>query len=88
MTKVLVWEGGQKIVRDALPGDVRQDRSSTELDALADLVAAEMLDQDAKMKALGMVLADVVERAFGVSQATARQQVRDRFREYYRALLG
>lgn len=86
--KVLLWESGQKVIRDVQPGDVPPAKSVAELDALADAVAAQMLDQDTKMKALGLVLADLVEQAFGVSQSVARQQVKTRFRDYYRALLG
>lgn len=58
-----------------------------ELDARAERVAAQMLDQDAKMKALGMVMADIIERAFNVDQATARRQVKARFQAYYRQLI-
>lgn len=86
--KALVWESGQKVVRDAQPGDTPTPKTAAELDAIADVVAAQMLEQDTKMKALGLVVADVIEQAFGVSQAVARQQVKTRFRDYYRALLG
>ena len=86
--KVLLWESGQKVIRDVQPGDVPPAKSVTELDALADAIADAMLEQDTKMKALGLVMADLIEQAFGVSQAVARQQVKTRFRDYYRALLG
>jgi len=61
--------------------------TSAELDALADRVSDDMLEQDAKMKALALVMADLVERAFNVSPQVARQQVKTRFRTYYRGLL-
>ena len=64
-----------------------QPTTAEELDALADSVADAMLENDAKMKALGLVMADLVERAFGVSQEVARSEVKTRFRNYYRNLL-
>jgi len=64
-----------------------QPATPEELDAIADSVADAMLENDAKMKALGLVMADLVERAFGVSQEVARSEVKTRFRNYYRNLL-
>ena len=61
--------------------------TSAELDAVADAVAQNVLEDDARTKAMGMVMADLIEQVFGVSQAVARQQVKTRFRDYYRALL-
>lgn len=61
--------------------------TAAELDALATQVADQTFEQDAKMKALGLVMADIIEQAFGVSQAVARQQVKTRFRDYYRSLI-
>lgn len=57
-----------------------------ELDAEADAAATRVLGTNKETTALGLVLADVVERAFGVSQAQAREQVLTRFRNYYRGL--
>ena len=64
-----------------------QPATAEELDAIADSVADAMLENDAKMKSLGLVMADLVERAFGVSQEVARSEVKTRFRNYYRNLL-
>ena len=65
----------------------KQPPTAEELDAIADSVANAMLENDARMKALGLVMADLVERAFGVSQEVARSEVKARFRNYYRNLL-
>ena len=59
-----------------------------QLDAIAERVADELLEQDAKMKALGLVIADLVEQAFNVTPAVARNQVKSRFLAYYRGLIG
>jgi len=85
----MAWENGQKVIRDATPEEESSMAPPTaeELDALADSVADAMLENDAKMKALGLVMADLVERAFGVSQEVARSEVKTRFRNYYRNLL-
>ena len=87
--KILTWESGQKVVRDATPEEEAElgPPTAKELDALADSVADAMLENDAKMKALGLVMADLVERAFGASQEVARSEVKTRFRNYYRNLL-
>lgn len=68
-------------VKNALPP------TSAELDALAAKAAAEFMDNDAKIKALGMVIADLVEAQFGLNKAQARARVRSRFQDYYRQLL-
>lgn len=61
--------------------------TAAELDAVAEKMADQMLEQDAKMKALGLVMADLVQASFNLSQSEARQEVKTRFRDYYRALL-
>lgn len=61
--------------------------TAAELDALADVVAEQVLEQNAQMKAIGLVMADLVEATFNVSQNVARQQVKTRFRNYYRSLI-
>lgn len=61
--------------------------TSEELDALAEQVSEDFLNQDLKTKALALVLADMIENVFNVSQSEARQQVRTRFKNYYRGLL-
>lgn len=75
------WDGSAW-VRGSVPV-----ATSVELDAVAERVAAELFEQDLQMKALGLVLADLVEATFNVSQSVARQQVKTRFRDYYRGLL-
>ena len=57
------------------------------VDELVERAAQEFLEQDLKVKALGLVVADVIERSFGVSKPVARQQVVDRFKTYYKTLL-
>ena len=73
--------------RDAEEAAAALPPTSAELDALADAVAENSLENDLHTKAMGMVMADLVEQVFGVSQAVARQQVKTRFRNYYRGLL-
>lgn len=74
-----------------LPGDApsfpKPVLTAEEKDAVAAGVADEFIDRDLAMKALGLVMADLVEATFNVSQAVARNQVKTRFRDYYRALL-
>jgi hypothetical protein len=88
MANVIVFENGEKVVRPEEPGDRPAPPTAEELDALAALVADQFLENDKKMKALGLVIADLVEAQFGLTQAQARQEVRDRFLAYYRTLLG
>ena len=86
MVKVCEWIDGQKVIRDALPEDLPPPR---DLDAEADQALKSNLDQNAALKALGMVMADLaVAAGLAADQATARQLVRDRFRTHYRSLLG
>lgn len=58
-----------------------------QLDTWADRAADDFIDNDIKMKALALVMADLVEATFNVSPEVARQQVKTRFRNYYRGLL-
>lgn len=62
-------------------------KTPQELDDMAELEARLLLQDNPQMKALGMVLADVVAQAFNLSDAQARNQVRTRFRDYYRQLI-
>ena len=56
-------------------------------DARAAKEADRFLEDDKAVKALGMVLADVISKAYGIPVAQARKQVKQRFVEYYRGLL-
>ena len=87
--KILTWESGQKVVRDATPEEEAElgPPTAEELDAIADSVADAMLENDARMKALGLVMADLTQAALGITQAEARAEVKRRFRNYYRGLL-
>lgn len=89
MPKIVVWENGEKVVRDALPEELPQPFTSAELDAIADQIAEEEMETNKKVKALGMVLADLAV-ASGVAPdvPTARQVVKTRFRDYYRQLIS
>ena len=53
--------------------------TSSELDALAAAVTEQELENNLRMKALGLVMADIIQQAFGVSQNVARNQVKTRF---------
>jgi len=64
-----------------------QPPTPAELDALADKVSEAVIAQNRQWAALGMVMADLVAAQFNMTQAEARQEVRTRFRSYYRALL-
>ena len=61
---------------------IRQDK---DLKATND--ADKFLEHDKATKALGMVLADVISKAYGIPIARARQEVKDRFIQYYRGML-
>jgi len=48
---------------------------------------ASFLEGSLTAKALAMVLADLIEKQFNVTQTVARQQVRSRFKGYMKELL-
>ena len=82
----MIWKNGRAV--EATEDDqIPAPPTASELDAKAAAVA-DTFFADRQTAALGLVVADVIERAFGVSQSVARQQVKDRFRAYYRGLLG
>lgn len=56
-------------------------------DARAVKEADRFLEDDKAVKALGMVLADVISKAYGIPVAQARKQVKQRFVEYYRGMI-
>lgn len=56
-------------------------------DARAAKEADRFLEDDKAVKALGMVLADVISKAYGIPIARARQEVKDRFIQYYRGMI-
>ena len=89
MVKIVTFESGEKVVRDALPDEIRVPATSEELDAIATEFVENTLEQDRKMKALAGVMADLaVASGIAADLPSARQQVKNRFRNYYRALLG
>ena len=87
MADVQVWENGQAVTKTREDAQI-PEVTAADLDAIADAVADQFILTDLKLKALGFVIADLVEAQFGMTQAQARQEVRDRFRNYYRGFLG
>ena len=61
MVKVLVWEDGQKVVREAVAGDIPDPPTSAELDALAEKLADETVENDAKFKVVATVLFQILK---------------------------
>ena len=60
--------------------------TSAELDAIAEAAHAKF-EQDAKIEALGKVIADLAEVVFDVDQPAARAQVKSRWIAYFREKL-
>ena len=87
MPDVQVWENGQAVTKTREDAQI-PEITSADLDAIADAVADQFILTDLKFKALGFVLADLVASEFGMTTTLARQEVRDRFRSYYRGFLG
>ena len=77
----------QNLVDGGFPLTPEHVPTNAELDALADQHTNTMFEADNAMKALGLVLADVIAQAFGITKAQARQEVKQRWRDYYRGLL-
>lgn len=77
-----------KVVEATAEDQLPPPPTLADLDAKAQAAADQMFSQDPQTAALGLVMADLIERVFNVSQAAARQQVRDRYRAYYRGLLN
>jgi hypothetical protein len=61
---------------------IRQDK---DLKATKDI--DNFFDHDKAIMALGMVVADVISKAYGIPIALARQEVKKRATQYYRSLL-
>ena len=70
-----------------LAAQVKVIPTAGEKDASANDIAKAFIEDNPASKATFLVIADVIEQAFGVSQSVARQQVRTRFKDYYRAIL-
>ena len=64
--------------------DLQADKASEDF---LDPAASAREDYQRAIKALFLVLADVVEHSFQVSPSVARQRVKTQFRNYYKALL-
>jgi hypothetical protein len=56
-------------------------------DEQTERAAVAFIDNRQEMLALAMVLADLIEKQFNVTQTVARQQVRSRFKGYMKELL-
>lgn len=61
MVKVLVWEDGKKVIREAVPGDIPDPPTSAELDALAEILATEVAESDAKFKVLARLIFELAK---------------------------
>lgn len=86
MAMVTIWRNGQAVEIDEAEAGLT---SGIDLDAYADRIRDELLEGDLKMKALAMVIADLaVASGAAADTAAARQLVRNRFRLYFRQLLG
>ena len=83
MTTKLTFEDGRKAVVDIAPGEIEYPT----LDALADEAAQQFFEQDMRIRALGLVLAELVQATTTMTRAEARAEVRRRFRDYYRGLM-
>ncbi len=79
------WDGSAWVENAQRIADAAM--TPAKLDALAERVATNELEDNMRSRAMGMVMADLIENVFGVSQAVARAQVKSRFKDYYRALL-
>ena len=79
------WDGSAWVENAQRIADAAM--TPAKLDALAEQVATNELEDNMRSRAMGMVMADLIENVFGVSQAVARAQVKSRFRDYYRGLL-
>lgn len=64
----------------------RRDMTTQEIDNDADAEYDRFVVNNREMAALALVMADLVEQAFGVSQTVARQQVKSRWIDYFKSL--
>lgn len=85
MTRVTFTENGQRVTREARADD---GVDLFPADDIADANLREFVDDNARMKALAFVVADLAFAAgLAPDVATARHEVRDRFKTYYKTLM-
>ena len=83
-------ETGDKTTRPAVEGvDYPSPaQAAAEMEVEVQALVDQLTDGADRDKAMAMVIADVVAKAFNISTAQARQMVRDRFVDHLRTIKG
>ena len=86
--RIRVWRGGELVELDPEEAQIPALPSGSDLDAQADTDAARLFAEQGQFSVFARILADLTRRGTDLSEEDARADVRRRYRDHLRALLG
>ena len=86
--RIRVWRGGELVELDPEEAQIPALPSDSDLDAQADAEADRLFEGQEPFSIFARLLADLTRRGTDLSEEDARADVRRRYRDHLRALLG